>query len=127
MAVVDQAIHELEAELASAGDGMQEQSVLGFAVRDRLRDRLNAVMEALSGDRVGDGDGWLAARGRRTDKDRLMLVSRLSAASARMADHAMFAPTATEVRRLTRELDRYLQRVHDLAYDAVELELGGSE
>jgi hypothetical protein len=33
----------------------------------------------------------------------------------------------SEIRRLIADVAHYLQRVHDLAYDAVELELGGSE
>ena len=32
-----------------------------------------------------------------------------------------------EIKRLITDVGHYLQRVHDLAYDAVELELGGSE
>ena len=33
----------------------------------------------------------------------------------------------SELRRLQTDLEHYVQRVHDLVYDSVSLELGGSE
>ena len=41
--------------------------------------------------------------------------------------HEDIAHVHEEVRRTVTLLDRYRQRAHDLVYDSVSLELGGSE
>jgi hypothetical protein len=65
-------------------------------------------------------DGWLAARHAGLARERTALLARIDAAAA--------APgPAPDLDRLAVDVDHHLQRRRDLAWDDVELELGGSE
>ncbi len=52
---------------------------------------------------------------------------RLGTLGTRVLEDADVAAVRAEVARLVADVTRHVQRVNDLAYDAVELELGGSE
>lgn len=90
-----------------------------------LRQRLGSVRDALVEENPTAADGWLAARGGQAFRERGMLVSRLSL----LADAALTAPDPEvlrqDLRRLIGDIGRHIQRLNDLAYDDVELELGG--
>ena len=73
------------------------------------------------------GDGWLDARDRNTDRTRRRLVQRVVSMGPRVLERPEAETSLRELRRLAHDLEHYRQRVHDLVYDAVELELGGSE
>jgi hypothetical protein len=92
-----------------------------------LRQRLAAVRDALVDENPTASDGWLAARGGQAFRERGQLVARL----AQLADAALVAPDPEalrqELRRLIGDIGRHMQRLNDLVYDAVELELGGEE
>ena len=45
----------------------------------------------------------------------------------RVLDHPESETSLRELRRVAVDLEHYRQRLHDLVYDAVALELGGSE
>jgi len=72
-------------------------------------------------------DGWLAARSGGLLRERDALLAR----SAGLVGAVLGAPDVdrlrAELRRYLVDVGHHLQRRHDLAYDAVELELGGSE
>lgn len=95
--------------------------------RWQVRGRLSEVREALSAAQVRHWDGWLNARARTTSRDRHQLLARVSALGAVVLDRMDADGVAQEVTRLAQDLEHYLQRVHDLVYDSVSLELGGSE
>jgi hypothetical protein len=116
---LDQAISELTESL--------EQDRSGAQWRAQVRVRLAAVRQALAEERPRFRDGWLSARGRATDRDRRQLLARLSALGPRVLEHADAETSYREVRRLSLDLQHYRQRLHDLVYDSVGLELGGSE
>jgi hypothetical protein len=116
---LDQAISELTETL--------DQNRAAPQWRSLVRLRLAAVREALADDSVRFRDGWLAARGAATDRDRCQLLARLSALGPRVLDRLDSDSSYREVRRLTLDLEHYRQRLHDLVYDSVGLELGGSE
>jgi hypothetical protein len=117
---LDQAISELTESL--------EQDRAGTQWRAQVRVRLAAVRQALAEDRPRFRDGWLSARGRRvTERDRRQLLARISALGPRVLEHPDNERSYREIRRLTLDLQHYRQRVHDLVYDSVGLELGGSE
>jgi hypothetical protein len=79
------------------------------------------VRQALgAGQHAAPTDGWLAARGGALLRERRALLARLAPAALDRAGEE-------EVRRLLLDAAHHLQRVRDLAYDEVELELGGSE
>ena len=92
-----------------------------------LRQRLAAVRDALVDENPTAADGWLAARGGQAFRERGQLIARL----AQLADTALVAPDPEalrqELRRLIGDIGRHVQRLNDLVYDAVELELGGEE
>jgi hypothetical protein len=92
-----------------------------------LRQRLAAVRDALVDENPTAADGWLAARGGQAFRERGALISRLS----ELADAALIAPDPEalrqDLRRLIGDIGRHVQHLHDLAYDDVELELGGED
>ena len=92
-----------------------------------VRRRMVDVRDALAAEAVGADDGWLAARGGSAFRERNVLLGRLG----QLAPVVLETPTVEEVRvqlkRLVVDVGRHVQHLHDLAYDDVELELGGSE
>ena len=69
-----------------------------------VRHRMAAVKDALAAEGMRDDDAWLAARELTLQRERTSLL-----------------------RRLVSDLERHRQRLNDLVYDSVTLELGGSE
>lgn len=102
-----------------------EHHVPGEQWHAALRRRLAAVSEALAEEGPHFPDGWLSARDASTERDRRQLLARLRALTLR-APH-LPGSSVGELRRLGVDLEHYRQRLHDLAWDAVGLELGGSE
>ena len=92
-----------------------------------VRRRLFDVKEALSRPAPPQPEAWLAARGRLSTRERVRLQARVAALGAGVLDRLDDQSIVQEVRRLVCDLDHHVQRVHDLVYDSVALELGGSE
>ena len=95
--------------------------------RALTRQQLAAVREALSDERFASFDGWLAARSGTTDRERQQLLGRISALGAGLLDRLDTERVASEVKRLLLDVEHYRQKVHDLVYDSVSMEIGGSE
>ncbi|WP_110180652.1 hypothetical protein [Nocardioides solisilvae] len=70
---------------------------------------------------------WLAARRSRALRERNALLGRMSELRFRVMGDPDVERATYEMRRLVVDVRHYLQRLHDLAYDEVEAELGGSE
>jgi hypothetical protein len=92
-----------------------------------VRQRMAGVRDALVGEAAGSDDGWLAARGGSAFRERNALLSRLSTLGPQILETPDVEATRIELKRLVMDVQRHVQRVNDLAYDEVELELGGSE
>ena len=92
-----------------------------------VRQRLSAVRQALSDEHVQAWDGWLAARSGTMERERHQLLARISTVGAGLLDRLDADLVSGEVRRLLNDVEHYRQRVHDLVYDSVALEIGGSE
>jgi hypothetical protein len=92
-----------------------------------VRQRLSAVRQALSDENFESWDGWLAARTGAADRERRQLLARISTVGSGVLDRLDTDRMAVEVRRLLADVEHYRQRVHDLIYDSVALEIGGSE
>ena len=92
-----------------------------------VRQRMGAVRDALVGEAAGSDDGWLAARGGSAVRDRNALLARLSTLGPEILETPDVEATRLELKRLLVDIQRHVQRLNDLAYDEVELELGGSE
>jgi hypothetical protein len=92
-----------------------------------VRQRMGAVREGLLGEPAGSKDGWLAARGGAAFRERNALMTRLTELSAQVLETADVEATRIELKRLVADVNRHLQRLNDIAYDEVEMEIGGSE
>ena len=117
------AIHGLELAL----DAPRQSGVAHGNWRWVVRQRLGAVRDALIAEGDHSQDGWLAARGGNIIRERNALLTRVSALGPTVLESPDADEIRIELRRLLREIVRHVQRMHDLAYDEVEIELGGSE
>lgn len=116
-------------QLAIANDAPRRDGPALGSWRWTVRQRMTTVRDALleeNGAATGS-DGWLAARGGVAFRQRNELLARLGDLSARSLADADVAAVREQVARLVVDISRHVQRVHDLAYDEVEMELGGSE
>jgi hypothetical protein len=95
--------------------------------RALTRQQLGAVREALTDERFSSWDGWLAARSGTSDRERRQLLARITALGAGMLDRLDTDRVASEVKRLLLDVEHYRQKMHDLVYDSVSMEIGGSE
>jgi hypothetical protein len=95
--------------------------------RWRLRRELAGVRDALLAETGAGADGWTAARAGGVVRERNALLARLGALGALVLEHPDAGVVRVELRRLVADLGHHAQRLSDLAYDEVELELGGSE
>lgn len=108
-------------------DGTASESVSVGNWRWTVRQRMAAVRDVLSGE-VGDPeDGWLAARGGRAFRERNTLLGRMSALGPQVLESPDVERVRSELKRLVADIARHMQRLNDLVYDDVEIELGGSE
>jgi hypothetical protein len=108
-------------------DGTANESVSVGNWRWTVRQRMAAVRDVLSGE-VGDPeDGWLAARGGRAFRERNTLLGRMSALGPQVLENPDVERVRSELKRLVADIARHMQRLNDLVYDDVEIELGGSE
>lgn len=119
------------AQLDRALDAPRREGVALGNWRWTVRQRMTAVRDGLAHEQVGPqgagGDGWLAARGGAAFREREGLLLRLGAAGDQVLAATDAEAVRVELKRLLADVAHHLQRVHDLAYDEVELELGGSE
>lgn len=116
---LESAISELQRTLDSS------RSAAGW--RLVARQQLAAVREALNDERFSSWDGWLAARSNGNARERQQLVGRISALGTGLMERLDTDRVATETRRLLVDVEHYRQKVHDLVYDSVSMEIGGSE
>lgn len=119
MSSLDQAIHGLR----QAVDAPRRRHMWRWLVRNRI----STVKEALRSDRTHGVDAWLTAREVTLQRERRELLSQLARIGPAVLHHDDLEAVHAEMERLVVRLERYRQRVHDLVYDAVSLELGGSE
>ena len=92
-----------------------------------VRQHLAGVRDLLVNQSTQHENAWLAARGGTVLRERDNLLARLSAVGPRVLEAEDVTSVRIELTRLVGDVNHHLQRVRDLAYDEVELELGGSE
>ena len=92
-----------------------------------VRHRMAGVRDALAVEGSRGGDAWLAAREQTLHRERTALLRRLTALGPRVLDAPDVEGVRGELLRLVADLERHRQRLNDLVYDSVTLELGGSE
>lgn len=92
-----------------------------------VRQQMAIVRDILLAETEYAGEGWLVARNGSVLRERTSLLARLSALGPAVLESPDVTGVHRELDRLLVDLGRHAQRLHDLAYDEVELELGGSE
>ena len=92
-----------------------------------VRQRLVALGDLLAAPTGPSGDDGLSARHSGLLRQRTLLLQRLGALNPRVLEHPDIAAVRAEATRLMVDVEHHLQRRRDLAWDEVELELGGSE
>lgn len=92
-----------------------------------VRQRLTAVRDGLALESAQAADGWLIAREVSVLKERSALMTRLSVLGPAVLETADVNQVRDELRRIVADISHHRQRLRDLAYDEVEMELGGSE
>ncbi len=113
--------------LTQALDAPRRPGVSLEGWRSGVRDRMGAVREALRAESGDSGEGWFAAREGGLLRERTLLLHRLDTLEPRVLEDRDVEAVRAELVRLLGDVTHHLQRLHDLAYDEVELELGGSE
>ena len=92
-----------------------------------VRHRMAGVKSALSHEQAREADAWLAAREVVLHRDRNSLMRRLAALGPLVLDAPDVEQVRAQLGRLVVDLEHHRQRLNDLVYDSVSLELGGSE
>jgi hypothetical protein len=92
-----------------------------------VRRHLVPVRERLLREHPARREAWLSARATRALRERDELLARLNGLTAQVMAAEDPQDVADRLHRLLVDIDHHHQRVHDLAYDDVELEIGGSE
>ncbi|PVG82357.1 hypothetical protein DDE18_12815 [Nocardioides gansuensis] len=123
MLSTDTALHELRRALEHPPASGPSLGTWRWSVRQRMA----AVRDLLIRETDTLGDAWLAARQGASLRERNALLTRLGALGPKLLETHEVEPVRDELLRLLGDIDRHLQRLRDLAYDEVELELGGSE
>ncbi len=113
---LDNALHGLEQALATS----PQQTWRGV-----VRQRMASVHEALNSERSRAGEAWLAAREGHLKRERRRIAERMSRLDA--AEDISPDDFSAQLRRLILDLEHHRQRVNDLVYDSVSMDLGGSE
>jgi hypothetical protein len=114
------------AALAGLHDALDAPSEPG-SWRWTVRRSMVPLRDALQRERQLVDDGGLSARHGRSDRERAVLLRRLAAFGPVVLEHPDVGEVRDGLKRLLVDIDHHVQREHDLAYDAVELEIGGSE
>jgi hypothetical protein len=92
-----------------------------------VRHRMAGVKDALTREPSREGDAWLAARELNLQRERNTLLRRLTALGPRVLEAPDVETVRADLQRLLVDLEHHRQRLNDLVYDSVSLELGGSE
>ena len=92
-----------------------------------VRQRAGQLAEALTAESPVAVDSWLAARVGHLERERNRLLTRLSVLATLLAESTDLETVRESFRRLVLDARHHHQRVNDLAYDALALDVGGSE
>lgn len=117
---LEQAVAGLEQALHRPSDWVEPWR---YAVRERLLD----VAAALADESGAGEDGWLSARGELLRRERCRLLTRVGLLTPALTESHDPQTLRLGVLRLLCDLRHHIQRGNDLLYDAVSMEVGGSE
>lgn len=118
------------AALREFHQAIETQAAGGVALgnwRWTVRQRMGAVREVLIREYDVPEEGWLDARRASMLRERTALLMRMSELGPRILEEHEVSKVRADLLRLLGDVGHHLQRLRDLAYDDVEMELGGSE
>lgn len=92
-----------------------------------VRQRMTGVRDVLMLESEHPDDAWLSARRGAALRERQALLARIGMLGPEVLESPDLKGVRAQGLRLLTDINHHLQRMHDLAYDDVELELGGSE
>ena len=92
-----------------------------------VRQRMSVVKEALTDEAGPAAEAWLAAREGALLRERNALLAQLAKLGPLVLEGHDREGLRNRLLRLLHDLERHRQRLSDLLYDSVALELGGSE
>jgi hypothetical protein len=92
-----------------------------------VRQRMSAVKEALLAETSRQSEAWLTARASSVSRERNALLTQLAALGPVVLESTDLESVRARLQRLVLDLEHHRQRISDLVYDSVALELGGSE
>jgi hypothetical protein len=92
-----------------------------------VRHRLAGVKDALNRELPREDDAWLAAREVTVRRERDAILRRLAVLGPLVVDTPDVETVRDDLHRMLADLEHHHQRLNDLVYDSVSLELGGSE
>ncbi len=95
--------------------------------RHSVRARMKSLRDCLDQESSPPDESWLTPRSTVVLRERDRLLGRMSALSPQVKRSGELDTVRAELKRLLVDISHHVQRFHDLAYDDVELELGGSE
>jgi hypothetical protein len=127
LAATDSALAAAARALDRAIDAPQGQGPSLDGWRRLAQGHLADLRAALSAEAEPADDGWLAARRGGLLRERDALVARSAGLLGAVLGTPDVERLRADLRRFLADVGHHLQRRHDLAYDSVELELGGSE
>ena len=114
-------------ELHRALDSPRGPGVVAGNWRWTVRQQMKAVRALLMLESEHPDDAWLSARRGTALRERSALLARIG----QLEPEVLQCPDLEDVRnqglRLLTDINHHLQRLRDMAYDDVELDLGGSE
>ena len=114
-------------QLARAVDAPRGEGVELARWRWTVRQHMATLRDALVEEDAAYGEAWLAARNRTAARERNTLLARIAALGPRVLQEPQVDRVRIDLKRLIADVSHHRQRLHDLAYDDVEIELGGSE
>lgn len=114
--------------LQQALDTPRRHHVWRWLVRHRMAGVRDALVREGAQDGSHDGaDAWLASREIGLLRDRNALLGRLAVLGPQVLEEPDVETVRGDLVRLVADLERHRQKLNDLVYDSVSLELGGSE
>ncbi|CAM3174888.1 hypothetical protein NODU109028_01670 [Nocardioides dubius] len=122
----DRLAHSM-AELAQLLDAPRQSGTALGNWRWTVRQRLAAVRDDLAHESGFATNGWLMAREGHVLRERNSLLHRMATLSPFVLETPDPDDVRHDLRRLLADVTHHRQRIHDLVYDEVEIELGGSE
>ena len=92
-----------------------------------VRHRASQLAEALTAESTVAVDSWLSARAGQLERERNRLLTRLSVLGTLLSESTDIDKARDGLCRLVRDVRHHHQRMNDLTYDALALDVGGSD